>query len=293
MKCTNCGKIGHTHRYCREPVISYGIIALKANNKETALIINDHLKNIDIITPSVIKNLNSDKEINEFAELKNNISFLMVMRKHTYGYIAFVSGDYNISNYTYISFLFNQMVQSEIQKIATNTFDFIWSDVWGKKSENNEARRRSEDKYRQLINGRITLKDLIRTAVPKYDCPDWGIPKGRRMGTETDLECAQREFYEETGYSSNDYILLNNIAPYIENIIGNNGIKYRYVYYVALLTSQNKPFYNKPDGYMNYEVGDIGFFSFDTSIQKIRDDFPDRRKLIYSLFSSLVNAIIK
>ena len=33
--------------------------------------------------------------------------------------------------------------------------------------------------------------------------PEWGFPKGRRNYQENDIDCATREWEEETGYSRN------------------------------------------------------------------------------------------
>ena len=49
-----------------------------------------------------------------------------------------------------------------------------------------------------------------------------GVRKGRRNVGETNRECAIREFQEETNYTTNDYELIDNIAPLDEEYMGEN-----------------------------------------------------------------------
>ena len=43
----------------------------------------------------------------------------------------------------------------------------------------------------------------------KFIEPEWGFPKGRRNNKEKDINCAIREFYEETNFDNQDYQILN------------------------------------------------------------------------------------
>jgi ADP-ribose pyrophosphatase YjhB (NUDIX family) len=63
----------------------------------------------------------------------------------------------------------------------------------------------------------------------------WEIPKGGkdRMSRETDIECAIREFEEETGIKYNNYNLLYNVKPVIDSYI-DDGINYQSIYYLAV-----------------------------------------------------------
>ena len=49
-----------------------------------------------------------------------------------------------------------------------------------------------------------------------YISSEWEFPKGRRNNKETNKECAEREFKEETNYNKNDYQLISNITPFSE-----------------------------------------------------------------------------
>jgi 8-oxo-dGTP pyrophosphatase MutT (NUDIX family) len=50
--------------------------------------------------------------------------------------------------------------------------------------------------------------------------PEWGFPKGRRNYNEKDIDCALREFSEETGYSKYSLKNIENIQQFRRNIYG-------------------------------------------------------------------------
>ena len=71
-----------------------------------------------------------------------------------------------------------------------------------------------------------------------WEEPEWGFPKGRRNNQENDFDCAVREFSEETGYSVDKLVFLQNVAPYEEIFTGSNYKSYKHKYFLM---------------YMNYE----------------------------------------
>jgi 8-oxo-dGTP pyrophosphatase MutT (NUDIX family) len=60
----------------------------------------------------------------------------------------------------------------------------------------------------------------------------WEIPKGRPNKSETALDCAIREFREETGIGVDMYNILFNIKPIAEEY-SSMGIDYKHSYYIA------------------------------------------------------------
>ena len=88
--CTNCGKLGHNHKKCKEPITRIGIICLKIENKE--------IKNKLITNFSLGNELNClNFKYNTLNIIKNNfdkIKFLLIRRKHSLGYLEFIRGKY-------------------------------------------------------------------------------------------------------------------------------------------------------------------------------------------------------
>ena len=85
-------------------------------------------------------------------------------------------------------------------------------------------------------NGYTTkLHDLIKKSTTIWEEPEWGFPKGRRNNLEKDLDCAIREFEEETGYKRGSIKLIENIIPYEEIFVGSNYKNYKHKYYIAYM----------------------------------------------------------
>jgi 8-oxo-dGTP pyrophosphatase MutT (NUDIX family) len=204
LYCQNCGKTGHVYHQCKMPITSYGIICFR-NHPET-----------------------------------KDIEYLMIRRKNTLGYIDFLRGKYSLHNKYYIMNMLKQMTESEKESLKTKKFDILWKELWNEniqigkyKNEENISR----DKLKHLINGvaGYTLYSLIEESM-KYEVwkeQEWGFPKGRRDYKENELECALREFSEETGYASDKITMIDNILPFEEIFIGSNYKSYKHIYFLA------------------------------------------------------------
>ena len=61
------------------------------------------------------------------------------------------------------------------------------------------------------VNGKVwTSRDILESCDAAQHTPEWGFPKGRRTPYETDLQCAVREFQEETGLHPYEFSILQN-----------------------------------------------------------------------------------
>jgi 8-oxo-dGTP pyrophosphatase MutT (NUDIX family) len=68
---------------------------------------------------------------------------------------------------------------------------------------------------------------------------EWGFPKGRKKLRESDIDCALREFCEETQLCKDDIIINKEISPFQEIFFGTNNILYKHVYYIANIVNEN------------------------------------------------------
>lgn len=206
--CNNCGKNGHVMHTCKHPIISNGMIV--------------------------------------FKDGEEGASYLMIRRKDTLGFVEFIRGKYPIYNQTYVQRLIDEMTVDEKHRLKTQTFSELWKNVWGdylnSKYQNEEAV--SCDRFNLLKSGiktnrngnnYYTLEMLIANSGTQWTEPEWGFPKGRRNYQEKDIDCALREFSEETGYNSNDLVVIQNIIPYEEIFMGSNLKTYKHKYFVAYL----------------------------------------------------------
>lgn len=307
FKCKNCGEQGHTLRTCQEPITSWGVILVKIDGMDRIPIKHDPGTVIDGIRKLKLKDDERYEEIVDMTyHLIKQIKFLMISRKHSLGYVEFIMGRYQLSNIETVTFLIQQMLPEEIQKIKDHIDDFqyLWHDLWGKENSNpryNKDYKKSLKSYERLCKGFETsvelsfLLDKIKS-LPTHRTPEFGFPKGRKNFGETEKECALREFIEETGLSEKDIRLVDNVEPIVENIIGTNNVKYRHVYYLAESITNAHPKIGDSK-YQKYEVGSVGYYSYHDAKHYIRSYHIEKiniiTKLVFYYADKILNIKIK
>ena len=238
--CNNCGKIGHILNDCKNPNTSIGIIAFRYNNSHS----------------------------------HSCFEYLLIQRNDSFGFVEFIRGKYPLYNQQYLQTLINEMTVEEKNKLMTMKFEDMWKLLWGDFS-NGQYRNEetiSKEKFEYLKKGvkikevEYNIESLISSSTTKWIEPEWGFPKGRRNYQEKDIDCGIREFTEETGYSSNDFKLIENIIPYEEIFIGSNIKSYKHKYYLACMTNNTLDIQD----YQKSEVKNIKWMSFDECLKYIR-----------------------
>ena len=73
-----------------------------------------------------------------------------------------------------------------------------------------------------ISNEIIELDKLIKNSNSSWKEPEWGFPKGRRNLREKDLQCALREFEEETDIKREDIKVIKDRRPFTEEFVGSN-----------------------------------------------------------------------
>lgn len=281
--CSNCGSLGHHFKHCIEPVTSYGIIAFHINDmnwSQPQRILNDDLTGIP----------------------EKNIEFLLIQRRDSIGYIELLRAKYKVTDIEYIKEQILGTTQKERDAILNKSFDELWVELWGSMStaENKQHRQEYEQaklKFEQLkqgveVNGELINLDTLLKSVPiQWKTPEWGFPKGRKKRGETDLECAMREFYEETNISKNDIKVLKNVKPIVEELTGTNGIKYKHIYYLAELKINIDEIFNNELIMSNLEIGDISFFKYDEALEIIRDYHIEKKSIIKSIINYYIELV--
>ena len=239
----------------------------------------------------------SDKETQLAIYYKDKIQFALISRKHSVGFIEFVRGRYELDNVNGIMYLFRQMIQEEFEKIKNAaTSDDLWKDVWIHDSNNYrhiEEYKRSKDKFNNLKHGTecVNLEFYLTKVKPLWKIQEWGFPKGRKDVNEHDKACGEREFKEETGLKNEDFVILDSIEPFVENLVGTDGKNYRHIYYLAVVHNNDALNIDKNNSFQQEEIGDIGYYSYDDSIKLIRPYHSDRRKILTMIYIHVVNLL--
>ena len=257
--CSNCMKVGHQQYNCKLPIQSYGIILFRIN-PET-----------------------------------NEIEYLMIKRKDSFSYIDLIRGKYNQNNIEQLKYIIDDITLEEKERLINENYEYLRNILWlselsplDYKSEDLNAQRKFETIKNGIYNEEetiINLKKIIEDSSTQFIDQEWEFPKGRKNINEKDVECALREFEEETGYSRKDIKLYNNVIPYDEIFIGSNYRCYKHRYFVAYMdrykdTSQNK--------YETLEVSKIEWKTYEDCIQSIRPKSIEKKTILKN-----VNTLLK
>jgi 8-oxo-dGTP pyrophosphatase MutT (NUDIX family) len=288
LYCVNCNKLTHTIKNCQEPIISYGVICFKFDDN---LNISPYLFEKFLINKLIDVdeyNFSNLMNLNKIEYYKDKIKFLLIQRKHSFSYIEFIRGKYEETDINSILKLLNMMTKVEIESILKNEFIDLWNKLWGKTANNKAYQKEyiiSQDKFNN-IRSKYKLIELVNFE-GLYKTPEWGFPKGRKDKNEKNIDCAIREFEEETGINKDKYLILNRLNTVDESVIGTNNITYKLIYYFGIALNEIE--LNTNDE--SYEVGDIKWMNFEEIILNIRPYFKDKIMMIYKSYFLLLNLI--
>jgi len=293
--CNNCGKYGHINKICKDPITSIGILCIKFEDdvlqKDFVNSVNSNFQHINITQ----YNSTTNKLISKVENYNSKVKFLMIQRKHSLGFLEFIRGRYDVNDYKKLIKLFELMTEDEIDMIRMKQFDDIWKFLWKSNSNHHnyeEEYKNSKRKFEYISNPSdktvIRLDFYTSNILPKYNYQEWGFPKGRRNYHEKNLECAIREFVEESGYEYNDISLVKGLAPLKEVFKGTDGILYRHIYYVAVLENTTKDIKVMEN---NNEVGNIFWHSYSDAVEVIRNYHTEKKKVINELFKFIIGVV--
>jgi len=248
--CNNCNKSGHLFHNCRLPITSYGIILFRTMNK--------------------VK------------------QFLMIRRKDTFGYIDFIRGKYSPYNIEHIQNIINEMSIEEKERIKNSTFEQLWKLMWGDilNTQYHNEEVLSWRKFDIIKNGlllnntNISLDYFIKNSSTQWTETEWEFPKGRRNYQEKDLDCALREFEEETGILKQNIHIIENIMPFEETFIGTNYKSYKHKYFLAYMNN------GCDEDLLNYqeaEVSKIEWKTIQDCVESIRPYNLEKKQLILNI----------
>jgi len=249
--CNNCGKQGHMFHQCKLPITSYGIIVFRSSQE--------------------------------------GLQFLMIRRKDSFGYIDFVRGKYSINNLVQLNRIIDEMSLDEKNRILTLPFETLWTEMWGEsniqyKSEEYSSKKKFDNIKEGILfnDSLITLKDIVNMSKTKWRETEWEFPKGRRNQKEKDLDCALREFEEETGISKIDIKIIENVLPFEEMFIGSNHKSYKHKYFLAVMDKSNHTD-NNLNTYQKTEVSKLEWKTIDNCLESIRPYNLEKKELIQNI----------
>lgn len=343
--CNNCGQTGHIFYQCTSPIVSYGILCYRVKSASTttgSTSTGSSMSSVPssyvlLVRPSsVSRGGGSTTALSATTTMVTSPvrEYLMIRRRHTYGFIELLRGKYSSQQQAQLRLLIDEMTVSEKEKTLRSSYESLMNELWNalvpvepappppsledtpssqeedaedvpleeevevgedvvmqeeKKEKEDEEEEKENDvgkrwqqgqqqqqKKQQRVEWRSSLsggggggrgkmgvgvKDRDNTAAQKkfeelrssgllsrlikesrtaWEEPEWEFPKGRRHDSrERDVECALREFQEETGYMSSTVDIVKNMAPIELNFVGSNYKSYQYKYFVGQMSWAN------------------------------------------------------
>lgn len=249
--CNNCGRKGHLFQQCKLPITSYGIITFRIGST-------------------------------------GKYEYLMIRRKDSFGYIDFIRGKYSPYNVEHLQNIIDEMSNEEKERILKMSFSQLWLLMWRIEYSNSQYKNEENlscKKFDLIRNGvtvqekTVTLEQLVENSQTEWTETEWEFPKGRRDYKERDLDCALREFEEETGISKDKLTIIENILPFEEIYTGSNNKYYKHKYFLAFMKKDSDVEENL-ENFQKTEVSKLEWKTYEDCLEAIRPYHLEKKQVI-------------
>lgn len=282
LLCLKCGSKKHPmHTTCGCPVTSFGLIVL-SNDKISG-------KMYDPTREFHCSGWHPSKPIYSVyksqSKLRNpDMTVLLVERKDTIAFINLIQGNYPVNKKDVIV---EQCVADLTCEERFKILNFTWDELWaivGSKRKNKIA---CFFKFKKL-----KINEFFQRIPCMYTEADYTMPKGRLKPGETTIQCAVREFSEETGYDEQEIDVTYNYPFFVEDFVGTDDKRYRNVFYIASINEKAKIKFTPSDNYLQRkEVRNVGWFSLLECMDLLRDN--KKKRILIDCFDFLDRIVSK
>jgi len=245
--------------------------------------------------PDILKNIDNNELISEMNSLnvklnvpitsygvilytfeKNKyLKYLVCQRRDSISYIQYLQ---DLIDETYIEKYINLMSKEEknrcLEYYYKNDPHSIWKDLWinhNSKIYKNDYKRCTDIFIKNMNKYLHYFKD--DNLGQKEN--SWCFPKGRMNYNENEIECALREFEEETCIPSSTISVDKNVK-FEELYIGSNNLLYKTVYYVAYIPFIPKKTYkyyplNIRKKFISSEFYEMEWMEYNTALEHLNE----------------------
>lgn len=210
-------------------------------------------------------------------------SVLVMQKRNSHAFYDIVTGRIFVS--TNLQQVVDELTCTEKMRIKRWDFDKLWCSLWTytsvKRHGSPEDKLLARDRFLKM---RETYLQHIELSKTHYPLSEFGFPKGRKNGHESNLQCAIREFCEETGYDGNKILIPDQTFRITEEFVGSDGLKYMHSYYVGEIMSPEAIPKIRRD---NSEVRNLGWLP----IEQLQNVFRPYEKTKFEVIAELVNLV--
>lgn len=225
-----------------------------------------------------------------YTYIQDEIKFLMTLRRDTFCYECVIRGMY--SDDSMLADYISHITLSERNRILNYPFDMLWKDLWVStkrrlyRIEYKKASEKFMEKYNEIIR--------LVTNLTTFDTELWEFPKGKMFSEENSIQCALREFEEETNIKKSNVILVKKAGTYDDSFIGNDSRTYQSVYYLGLIhKGMDIKFTYQPcphgirDDYVSDEVMSIEWCSYEDTLLRCS---PTKKIILKNIYNYLIGS---
>lgn len=191
-------------------------------------------ENVDLLKMKCNKPITSYGIILYTYEKNKYLKYLICQRRDSIAYIQFLKDSIEEKDMKkYINLMTKEEKHRCLEYFYKKDPYTIWKDLW----INDKSRiykyeyKRCTDMF--LKNMEKYIEIFLDESIGQNE-NSWGFPKGRLQDKENEIECALREFEEETNISQSLISVDKNIS-FEEIYIGSNNLLYKTVYYTAYI----------------------------------------------------------
>jgi 8-oxo-dGTP pyrophosphatase MutT (NUDIX family) len=215
--------------------------------------------------------------------------YLMIRRKHTIGYGVVLRGKYeDVASSNQLNDAIDRMTVIEKERILNEPFDVNWNFLWNLTSEHTTPypieKQLAYDKYTTNFE---YIARKIQQSITTWNEPEWEFPKGRINSGEQLVDCALREFTEETRINIDDIHLIKNVSPFEEYYISFDNKKYKNIYFLAFLDVKVYDL----GVFQEDEVSKMNWFTELECIKHIRPYYCEKKRVIRNV-ETLLNEFL-
>jgi ADP-ribose pyrophosphatase YjhB (NUDIX family) len=208
------------------------------------------------------------------VDSNNTIRFMISKRRDSIPYQEFVKNTLEQHEVQrYIKLMTREEQMRLVEYYDSKQLDKIWEDLW--LNPNSKFWHKTDDSIRNLYKNMDTYIDSFRECIETktHNKEIWGFPKGRRQYNEKYIQCATREFSEETKFHAS---ILHEVRfnSYEELYRGMDMRMYRTLLYPYYVQEIPETIYTYREGFIrnrhiSEEVDDIKWLTLEELIDII------------------------